>query len=1347
MTIQNEHCSKCQSDDITYSVKYGRYKCEDCDHIWYKENFVIQSETEFCRRLANSESWNVVVINQWPAPIAHEYERLKKILNDGAFIPAMLQLKDVAEILIKFHTISMYQWSQTHKPDLDANSTQPSLFSTLSMGGWYNLSGQFAKLIIKNYEESDHPLGIHLANYFFAPKSTPINKLFSNLIAWRNKEIGHGAFRLNTSELWSEFEFLLQQLHEHIAINDPWQHYQLVIDDSDSKEATESVDSISRALKPLIGSDSIHLYHNDLTPSDNIQHIVSAHSLYIIDKPNIDNDTIICQTPLSPLIQAHTCNVCRLQDVFIFDSHNQHNKKFFFLDYLTGHQLGIQSHQSPLLEQTYQQTNLVQLSDQDSTLDKSALNQDVVELLKEKSLEANYLSPKYLQESLVAFINSNDKGLFWLTAPAHVGKSIFVHGIANNLDKKAMLDDLIVIRFHIRREFRYFSHHMTEALGNQLKEAFNLTSGNHILPEIDTSLGHSALVTWLNQWWGISPYKHTHQLLVAIDGLDEIGQQQSSDYDKVVNILDLLPTTNTISDLEDNIYLLLTSRPVKECPSGMQRQLSRQFKTSLNESDIFNLAVDLDYPAYSKLLKEYFKNNLHQQLNSLKSDKQDYIDSFFITLLEKSEKRFLYFSLLVDIIKEQNLDLAQLKELPPGEELYWHFINNLESKLGGKNSKHFIKVKQLLTLLTACEQASVMDAQIMQESASNPVYSGGSNNEGEIVWSGIDLATIAGLLNESSGQHSTQLVFTLYTLKSLLSVERTEDQAQYRLGLKELAGFVDTHWAEEVLEWHRQISEPFYYSWKDRWNDLDASIPENHYQLRYLVAHSSYSKNTSSPDSLFRKIINDENINALYWELSITSNNNTYYKKAIEWISLSIFNTKNLIHLKSKGQSVDALNFKHTLSSAYMNRGNLYQYLCYPDLALQDYQNSIALKEVLQQCLQDDFPNEWKNTLSGAYMNRGNLYKSLNHNNLALEDYQNSIYLRKSLKQESKYEWQYDLATTYINRGELYHFLKQFNEALEDSEKAIKLIEVLQYRLKDDFPNEWKNTLSGAYMNRGNIYKSLDHNNLALEDYQNSIYLREALRHLLKDKFFNKWQNDLAVVYMNRGDAHYSLNKFHLALQDLEISIKLLENLQFRLQDEFLDEWQNDLSIAYFKSGNLHHALNDDELALQYYQKAIEIIETIQRRLQNNFPHNWQHDLANIYSELAGLHDSKNSTDTALQNIQIAINLNEELLYRLKERFPDSWKHDLAAAYMNQGNLRKYLNHPELALKDYKRAINLIENIKQHIHCNLPIEWQRNLAAAYMIRGNLYKILNYPELAKQDHQKVIELLENLKLRL
>ena len=1355
MTKQNKHCSKCQSDDITYNEKHSRYRCEDCDHIWYEEqsgkNIAVQSEAVFCHKLANSKIWNVVVINHWPAPIAHEYERLKKILNDGAFIPAMLQLKDVTEILIKFHTISMYQWIQAHKPELDADSTRPSLFSTLSMGGWYNLSGQFAKLILKHSEEGDHPLGIQLANYFYAPKSTPINKLFANLIAWRNKEIGHGAFRLNTSELWDEFETLLQQLHEHIAFNDPWQHYQLVIDESDSRETAETVNPTSRAFTPLIGSDSIHLYHSDLIPSDTTQHIVSAHALYIIDKTNIDNGIPTWMTPLSPLIQAYTCNVCCLQDVFIFDSHNQRNKKFFYLDYLTGHQIGIQSHQSPLLEQTYQQTNLVQLSDEDSSLNKSALNQDVVELLKEKSLEANYLPPKYLQESLAAFINTHDKGLFWLTAPAHVGKSIFVHGIANNLDKKVMLDDLIVIRFHIRREFRYFSHHMTEALGNQLKVAFNLTSGNHTLPEINTSLGHSALVTWINEWWRISHYKHTHQLLVAIDGLDEIGQQQAADSDKVINILDLLPTTDTLSDLDNNIYILLTSRPVEECPNWMQAQLSSQFKISLNGSNIHNLKVDLDYPAYLKLLKEYFANNLHEQLNNLKSDKQYYIDSFFLTLLEKSEKRFLYFSLLVDIIKEQNLDLAQLRQLPTGEDLYSHFINNLASKLGGKNSKHFIKVKQLLTLLTACEQASVMDAQIMQESASNPAYSGGGNNEGEIVWSGIDLATIAGLLNESAGQHSTQLIFTLYTLKSLLSVERSADQAQYRLGLKELAVFINTHWADEVLDWHRQMSEPFYFSWKDRWDELNTSIPENHYQLRYLLAHSNFLASVGHSNFLFEQIINNVEVRKLYFQLHLNSKDDTYYRKATEWLSLTIFTMKKLIQLASNDQSVDVMNFAYLLAIAFMNRGNIYDSLNQSDLARQDYQQAIYLSEALQQCLQDDFPNEWQDSLAAVYMNRGVLYSSLNYPDLALQDYQKAIDLREVLQQHLQDnfpdKWQNSLATVYMNRGSTYNSLNYPDLALQDYQQAIYLSEALQLLLQDNFPNEWQNSLAAVYMNLGSLYDSLNRPELALQDYQRAVYLRENLQQRMQNDFPNDWQNDLAAVYMNRGVLHSSLNHSELALQDYRKAIDLRESLQQRLQDNFPGEWQNSLAKVYMNRGDLYSSLNYKDLALQDYQQAINLGVDLQDSLQDNFPNEWQNDLAKVYMKRGSTYNSLNQSDLARQDYQQAINLLEALQQCLQDDFPNEWQDSLAAVYMNRGVLYSSLNYPDLALQDYQKAIDLREVLQQRLQDNFPDKWQNDLAESLSNRAILFSQQRDMIAALSDYDKANKLQVDLYKRM
>ncbi len=51
------------------------------------------------------------------------------------------------------------------------------------------------------------------------------------------------------------------------------------------------------------------------------------------------------------------------------------------------------------------------------------------ELLQEKSLEAEYLSPQYLRQPLLDFIDQQERGVFWLRAPAHMGKSLFVHGL------------------------------------------------------------------------------------------------------------------------------------------------------------------------------------------------------------------------------------------------------------------------------------------------------------------------------------------------------------------------------------------------------------------------------------------------------------------------------------------------------------------------------------------------------------------------------------------------------------------------------------------------------------------------------------------------------------------------------------------------------------------------------------------------------------------------------------------------------------------------------------------------------------------------------------------------------
>ncbi len=43
----------------------------------------------------------------WPGPIAHEYHRLRELLTEGHIVPAIFQLKDLVEVMIKFPALVM----------------------------------------------------------------------------------------------------------------------------------------------------------------------------------------------------------------------------------------------------------------------------------------------------------------------------------------------------------------------------------------------------------------------------------------------------------------------------------------------------------------------------------------------------------------------------------------------------------------------------------------------------------------------------------------------------------------------------------------------------------------------------------------------------------------------------------------------------------------------------------------------------------------------------------------------------------------------------------------------------------------------------------------------------------------------------------------------------------------------------------------------------------------------------------------------------------------------------------------------------------------------------------------
>lgn len=1404
MTSNDEpikHCPTCQSDDILWSNKKQLFRCEGCNHSWTKPLDTNElSEADYCKDLANSGLWQQSVLNEWPAPIAHEYQQLKNILNDGLFIAAIFQLKDVVEITIKVSAITMYQWLHHTVPYLEElQEVRKELFmKQLSLGSWLQLTRTVAQLILDN-EAANKDLGKQLATWLYSPvaardessakpkpKQTAALKLLNDMVNWRNDEIGHGALRLKTEELWDDFTQKLEKLHQVLIDGDPWQNTTLYTINSDDKDLKP---------KPLIGWDSIIQRHDQLTPMTLSEHQTSSQYVTVSYLDDSKTDSQAITISLSPYIQAHTCKHCSLQDIFIYDSHNR--QRFYHLDYLSGHRIKLADHEVPALKREVEQAQLHLVDDEDANLKQPALNQSVVNLLEEKSLESSYQPPTYLRTALSEFIDIHEKGLFWLQSPAHTGKSIFVHSLDYKVNKTPLLDDLIAVKFHIRREFRYFAHHFVESLTGQLKTAFNLTSGTEQLPEIDLSEGKLSLVNWLNRWWQVSRKSDTHRLLIAIDGLDEIGEPERTENGIQTSILDILPSNTEIKHLNDGIYLLLTSRKVTDCPNWMQDKIKERL------SNIDGLIITLKHPDYIDLLHQYFKQHLKEQLKLLSAEQKD---ELFATLIEKAESRFLYFSLLVGLINEQQLNRDQLQQLPAGERLYGHYIQNLEQVLG-KDSKQFKRIQDLLTLLTACEQAAVADAKIQDEAKNAFVESdtvlSSSEDTGELYWEGLDLATIAGLLDEPDGIWSSQLIFTLYSLKSLIKVERSSQQAHYRLGLKELSSFINAHWKEEVAQWHYRLSTPFYRTWKDCWNALDTNVPENYYQLRYLIGHALLNENTHIDDnnlSCYKLLLADTELCSIYLEKSLDQFQKTRLIDALFWCNLILY----LLHN----------NLTHELDNDYRNRlgfmlchrANIYSAQGETTAAMHNYNQSLRLLGSLheQMRVEGKYKPEYLHNLSESSGNRANLSSQRGNNILALNDYNQAIEIREFLHNQLSAQgiyppaWQNGLAVLLKKRAILYNSDNAL-KAMVDYNRAIGLqvnlyntmmpksnylipsegksrfeimtqgnIEVLYYPLDYGFNADgnylpqWQNDLGNTLINRANLCVQLDMTTAALDDYSKALKLQQGLATNMdaNNNVLPQWQNDYTNTLAIVGNLYCEIGQPSAALEMYDRAIELQESLHKKMSVEsnYPPEWQNNLANQLLNRANIRSKQKDIEAALDDYNQAIELQFSLYEQMseKDNYSHRWQNDLANTLGKRAVFFSDQGDVKAALAdyekandlfssdldyNLAIELKFNMYKFMRTEGNYLPEWQHDLAYtlakrafSYNDEGNFTA-------ALDDYNQAIALKNDLYERMSAkgNYLSEWQNNFAYTLGRRAILYSDKGDFTTALDDYDKAVVL--------
>ena len=1270
-----------------------------------------------CRRLGREppQPWVEAVADAWPGPIAHEYHRLRQLLTEGQIVPAIFQLKDLVEVLIKFPALVMARDLLQHGDAEAGLAARRALFGQmLSLGAW--LAGVRDQLApqVRRLAPTGRLLLPELGSVFVAVGRAPLwCKTLANLVTWRNDQLGHGAFRLDPAEY-------LVELREHLgAINAALAAQQ---------DLWNGV--VLRGAAPhgpdLTGWQAIRHWHTGGAGEHQ-----ERQAPVLLERAGRT-------LALAPLVALRRCTVCGKQDVFLYDSVAGYSldQGFKLLDYLTGHRLGLPTHRAGDL--------LAEVGDRDVTPAVAGELNDAIgdvvlnELLETKLLEARYLRPQYLREPFQRFVEERSRGVFWLTAPAHTGKSVFVHALAvpAEVGEKPLLARTAVVALHIRREFKAWPEQLRYfLLEHVLRRAFGREPGRLRLPELDVRAKSpaDAFAELLHQTMRLKP-PHLERLVICLDGLDELPPSPAGE----AGIADFLPCPEA---LPEGCFLLLASRPLDECPPHVRDALAGRFDPQGDEFTAFALTLDppgaMANPsgnAYRQLLRAYFdrelmtrwRAELNQALaafiagrNSVKCRndlgqlrppalaefaRQEWaeltrtvrvrspagapslvetvvrpllarFDAAFAEVLKKANERFLYLAHLTELLRDGRLEFAGIADLPAGAGLYAHYLRQLEWTLAtpgeagaDASSKPWDFARRVIVTLVAAEQAHAAYQAILPFSVR------------EDVFRGVPLEILEALLDEP--RRSVRLVFTLYTLKSILAVWRGEDapDARYALGLKDFAATVHALWPEALADRHRFLARQMLEALEGRWETVTDADQLDEWRLRYVLAHTDLG---GDPE-LERRLSEQEAVRACFDRLGWRAYERARYAAAVAHRSLL------LTLLERQAQRLETDEVHNDLAITYMNRGVARRANNDLSGALADHGQAIVLREALRRQLGPEWPPAWANGLARAYMNRGVARVGGGDRAGALADVEQAVALMEALRRQLGPEWPpawaNELARAYVNRGNTRYAGNDLSGALADYDQAIALMEALRRQLGPEWPPAWTADLARAYMNRSNPRDAGNDLSGALADCDQAIALLEALHRQLGPEWPPAWANDLARVYMNRGNTRYAGNDLRGGLADYDQAIAMMEGLRRQLGPEWPPAWANELAMAYLNRGNTRRAGNDLSGALADCDQAIAMMEGVRRQLGPEWPPAWANELAMAYVNRGVTLGTGNDLRGALADFEQAIALMEALRRQLGPEWPPAWVNGLARAYLNRGIARKQAEYLVEAIEDWIHA-------------------------------------------------------------
>jgi len=1095
-----KHCPRCQAF-LESPQANGKRTCSNgsCDFV------KLSDPTWYATLAQNPALWYTPAFNAFPPVLAHEYKRLRDLLQAGQTYGVMYQLKDVFEVQLKFPLLvgAACLWSQkleTLGPE-QARLLFQLQAKNLSLGDWL----KFAQTLCQ-YPPMDAQ---SLMKVLCA-----VTDLFTSqgLVHWRNSEIGHGAMGFDATpvfqhELHAKLEMLQTHFRSHAKDYGALELW--------GGEPAQLLRGAEQALASATGSLSMKFGSRQISLAPYLQW--QDHSLYF------------------------------------FDTYILKSSQSLFLDYVHGQRQRLQDSEldarAKALRQRQQQwTQEVEHQQLQDAVSNPLYSASQAELLSQIEKEADYLEPSYLFGWLSQSLSAHEQGVFVLQMSSGMGKSTFARALDPMQLNKLKLPDCTVRGYYCNESYRSRADSFLSKLSDTLRKndqgQTEVENFKHLpSPQPDSSQPQQDLVAMLSAYAQVYAQKWSQQkLLLIVDGLDEVSHQGA-----YRSLSSFLPTSE---QLPQGVYLLVTCRQAGEISAATSQVLS-QLQARATKT------VTPQDPDNLKLLRRFIgQKSPFRQWQSHQE-----------TLLTLANQRFLYLRLL-QVLLQSSSDL-DLSVLPAQAALIPHYLEQLQRRGGQRYSVQILdllitlavagdpmSLAELAWLLsedlpTFGLLARLLDIRLFLKTERSP--------QGNLY------TLVDEMQSYLQAAHPDQLQAKQYSLskqaeKQLQHVPTPARPPEPADGNSWLVAHALSFipW-QEMLEADgapqrlQQLAKQLF-----NWGFGLDRASHAYLLLRSITLYSACIQVSDALEAQ-GKLYDLNDLASAYMNRGLTYRILTRYADAIRdydrcipiWENLqiqgelhdindlakaylnrgvtyraltryadAIRDYDRCIQIRKDLKAQDKLHDINSLARAYLNRGVAHRALNHYKKALRDVNRCLKIRKDLKT--QDKLHD--LNDLARAYLNRGVAHRALNHYQKALRDVNRCLKIRKDLKAQDKLHDLNDLATAYLSRGETYRELTFYEKSLSDVNQCLEIRENLQVQgeLHD------LNALATAYLSRGETYFALTRYEESLSDHVLCIQIWETLQ--VQGELHDL--NNLGRAYLNRGIIYAKQGRYEAAMQD-----------------------------------------------------------------------------------------------------------------------------------------------------------------------------------------------------------------------